>query len=427
MSKESKIHWVNSEKYKGVRWYYHEDRKHGVQFDRCFGIRYQVGGKRIESVLGWASSGMTEKQAMLKRERYIENYRKGEGPISKKDEDAIVDQKRDEENKQKELAEKEALSFAEYFEQTYLPAAKLTKKPKTISAEKGYFENWLKPVLGKMPFMDIYPLHFEKVKQNMIKKKKAMRSVQYCLAISRQIWNMARLDRLTDREPPSKEILRKLPKIDNQRMRFLTHDEAERLLEDLLDRSQQLHDMALLSLHTGMRAGEIFGLKWAVVDIDQGLIYIVDAKGGSRTGHMTEEVKVMFENRKRGQPNELVFKDRMGKQIKEASNSFDRAVNDLGLNNGVTDRRQKVLFHSLRHTFASWLVQQGEPLYTVQKLMGHASIAMTERYSHLAPDNLKTAVKNFEKNLKDAREKNVNRKKEEMENVVNLNEHKEEK
>ena len=46
----------------------------------------------------------------------------------------------------------------------------------------------------------------------------------------------------------------------------------------------------------------------------------------------------------------------------------------------------KVVFHTLRHTFASWLVQAGVPLYTVQRIMGHKTIVMTQRYAHLAPD-----------------------------------------
>jgi integrase len=63
------------------------------------------------------------------------------------------------------------------------------------------------------------------------------------------------------------------------------------------------------------------------------------------------------------------------------------------------------------------LVQNGEPLYTVQKLMGHASLAMIERYSYLAPDTLKSAVRNFEKSLNDKRaEKKVN----EKEKIVKL-------
>jgi integrase family protein len=67
-------------------------------------------------------------------------------------------------------------------------------------------------------------------------------------------------------------------------------------------------------------------------------------------------------------------------------------VEKLGLNAGVNDPRQKVVFHTLRHTFASWLVQKGVPLHTVAELMGHRSIAMTQRYAHLSPESLRNAV-----------------------------------
>jgi site-specific recombinase XerD len=67
-------------------------------------------------------------------------------------------------------------------------------------------------------------------------------------------------------------------------------------------------------------------------------------------------------------------------------------VASLGLNKGITDRRDKFVFHSLRHSFASWLVQAGQPLYTVARLLGHSTTAMTERYSHLCPDNFRNAV-----------------------------------
>jgi len=143
----------------------------------------------------------------------------------------------------------------------------------------------------------------------------------------------------------------------------------------------------------------VFTLKWSAIDLENGLIYLSHAKAGSRMVYTTERVKEMILNMDIGGPNDLVFQNRNGKPIKQISKSFERAVNELGLNDNVTDQRQKVLFHTLRHTYASWLVQQGEPLYTVQKLMGHASIAMTERYSHLAPDNLKSAVRDFEKNI----------------------------
>ena len=67
-------------------------------------------------------------------------------------------------------------------------------------------------------------------------------------------------------------------------------------------------------------------------------------------------------------------------------------MKELGLNKDISDGRQKVVFHTLRHTFASWLVQKGTPLYTVAELMGHTSLEMTQRYAHLAPDTMRKAA-----------------------------------
>jgi integrase len=204
--------------------------------------------------------------------------------------------------------------------------------------------------------------------------------------------------------------------VDNQRIKFFTHEEATTVLEKIKEKSEQLHDMALLSLHCGLRAGEIFNLRWSNAHIEDGILHIFDAKGGSRQAFMTGKVKEMFKAYEAGKPDELIFKDRHGEQIKDTSDSFTRVIDDLKLNEGIKDRRQRLTFHSLRHTFASWLVQQGTPLYTVQKLMGHKTIALTERYAHLAPDNLKAAVITFEKNLK----KQKKTKKQKKAKVVNL-------
>jgi integrase len=62
------------------------------------------------------------------------------------------------------------------------------------------------------------------------------------------------------------------------------------------------------------------------------------------------------------------------------------------VNVGITERRQKVTFHTLRHTFASWLAIQGTPILAIKELLGHKSLAMTERYSHLIPDMKREAV-----------------------------------
>lgn len=99
-----------------------------------------------------------------------------------------------------------------------------------------------------------------------------------------------------------------------------------------------------------------------------------------------------------GDPDQLIFPDKNGKVMAGVSNSFKDTVNELGFNDGITDRRQKLVFHSLRHTCASWLVMSGVDLYVVKEILGHASIAMTERYSHLRPGHLHSAMAKLSEN-----------------------------
>jgi site-specific recombinase XerD len=66
----------------------------------------------------------------------------------------------------------------------------------------------------------------------------------------------------------------------------------------------------------------------------------------------------------------------------------------------MKDTRQRVVFHTLRHTYASWLVMEGVDLYRVKELLGHKDLTMTQRYSHLAPDSLRGAVNILEASLK---------------------------
>ena len=230
----------------------------------------------------------------------------------------------------------------------------------------------------------------------MLDAGRAPRSLQYCFAVFRQIWNQARINDLVNEDCPTRKV--KLKKVENQRVRFLNQEEVEILLTELKDKSQQVHDMALLSLHTGMRAGELYSLTWGVVDMQNGSLLIRDAKGKPRHVYLTDATKQMLERMFQGQAaNELVFKDRYGKQIKVMSKSFDRTIEKLGFNDGVDDDRDKVLFHTLRHTFASWHVQNGTDLYMVKELLGHSTIQLTERYSHLRPDGLKQTARDFDK------------------------------
>jgi integrase len=167
----------------------------------------------------------------------------------------------------------------------------------------------------------------------------------------------------------------------------------------LKERDPETHDFAMLSLFTGLRAGECSALTWADVDMEGGRIFVKDTKNKrNRHAFITDEVRVMLSARAAGQGKaERVFPGpKGGNGFNRHWHSFSQAVKALGLNDGVSDRRQRLVLHSLRHSFASWLVMKGTPLYTVSKLMGHSSIRMTERYAHLAPDTQRAAAMELE-------------------------------
>jgi len=152
--------------------------------------------------------------------------------------------------------------------------------------------------------------------------------------------------------------------------------------------------MALLSLSTGMRFGEIKSLKWGAVDLDRGLINIFDAKGGnSRTAFMTPEVRAMLTGREKENPEDLVFFTFDGREYTDTPTTFRDAVKELKFNEGITDQRQKVVFHTLRHSYASWLAEAGTDIYTIGKLLGHSTVQMSARYAHLGPGAMQEAVK----------------------------------
>ncbi len=266
---------------------------------------------------------------------------------------------------------------------------------KSASREESIFKVHIKPVIGSRPLKDVAAIHLERIKRDMAKKKLSPRSIHYAMSIIRQLFNFAkRFDYFNGDNPVSKI---KMPSFDNRRMRFLTVQEAEDLLEDILSRSKQTYNITLLSLDSGLRAGEIFSLTWGDIDIDNGILTIRDSKSGkTRFAYMTQRVKEMFNSLELGEPSQLVFPDRKGNKIIQMSNAFNRAVDKLKLNEGIEDRRFKVTFHTCRHSFASRLVESGEDLYVVKELLGHSDFKMTSRYAHLGENTLQNAIKRLE-------------------------------
>lgn len=381
------IQWYSTA-LKGVRYRKHPTRKHGVKYDRYFAIRYQLDGKRREEGLGWASEGWTAEKAFKERAELKEAHKTGKGEKTLADKRAAA---RD----RKEARAREQITFQQFFNDTYYPQAQADKDPQSFKRENGLFKNWISPVIGALPLKNIAPIHLEKIKQNMARAQKSPRSIQYCLAVVRQVFNHAHRNGIYSDDNPAKKV--KVPKVDNKRLRFLSKNEADTLLNALKKESLEMWEMALLSLHCGLRASEIFRLTWIDINVEQGLITAKDSKGKkTRFAYMTKEVKQMFLNKEVGKLNDLIYPAPDGGLRREIPRTYESVVQGLKLNEGVKDRRDKVVFHSLRHSYASWLVQEGVDLYVVKDRLGHSTMAMTERYSHLAPENSKRTVKILE-------------------------------
>lgn len=382
-------------KHEGVRYREHPTRKHGVKPDQYFAIRYRIDGKRREEGLGWASQGWTASKSALELAKLKEAHRTGDGPASLAEKRAKAEAERKALQEAEEQQARESVTLAHVWEK-YTAVAKANKTPRTIRNEEQCFRLWIAPAIGSKPLKDIAPIHLERIKKAMADAGRAAQSVKHVLALIRQIINFAKTHGLFAGENVVGKV--KMPSADARRVRFLAPEEAEEVLNALKFRSRDTHDMALLSINAGLRFGEISALTWPDVDFGNGVLTLRDTKSGkTRQVPMTADVLDMLKDRKaEANGNPLVFPSETGRRVAQVSETFNRVVKDLGLNDGIQDSRQKVVFHTLRHTCASWLVQNGVPLITVGRLLGHSTMAMTERYSHLAPDHFKQAVDTLE-------------------------------
>jgi integrase len=392
--------WIKTA-FVGVRYREHDTRKHGVRPDRYFSVRYKLDGKDKEEGLGWSSQGWTAQKAAEKLAKLKEAQRTGEGAITLAEKRQQAAAARHAEAEARATEERENITLAQAWEK-YLPVAQANKAAHTAYAEEAAYRLWLSPTLANKPLRDIKPIHLERIKKTMTEAGRSAQTIRHVLAALRQVFNFAKRHGLYAGDNPVSLV--KKPSADARRLRFLTHDEADRLLAALAERESNVHDMALLALHCGLRAGEIFSLTWGDVDMERGVLILRDTKSGkTRAAYMTEAVAAMLGAMERRGHNDLVFLSANGGRIVQITETFNRVVAALGFNNGVTDPRQKVVFHTLRHTFASWLVEQGVDLYSVKELMGHGTLAMTERYSHLSPDKLRRAVKTLEAGMDKAK------------------------
>lgn len=382
----------------GIRFREHPDRRHGVKRDRYYAIYFKVDGKRREQGLGWASEGWTLPKALAELARLKEAARTGEGPVTLKERRRIAE-------KARRKAERQDMSLEAFWREHYAPAASQTKKPSTWRTEEHHFRIWLAPRFDSLPLREIEPRDLDALRNAIRQAGRSPRTVQNVLATFRAVWKMAREWGVVAGDSPSRSV--KVGRIDNARVRFLSPEELAELLAEVKRRDPNAWELTLAAAHTGARLGELAALTWGNVNLPGRELTLVHTKTGkARTVPMTPDLADMLRQKGQGEPGERVFVNSLGGSWKLHPTAFRKAVAALGLNTGRTDRREKVVFHSLRHTAASLMLKAGVDLRTIQSLFGWSTLQMLQRYTHAgneakvrAVDRLAGAMKPGQRNI----------------------------
>ncbi|MDD4916114.1 MAG: site-specific integrase [Methylococcales bacterium] len=178
-------------------------------------------------------------------------------------------------------------------------------------------------------------------------------------------------------------------------VRWITPEEANKLINAAsgITKAPWLVDFIRLALNTGCRAGELLGLEWARVDLEKEFFILEAEHQKNRRRNSVplnaEAIVALMaraEFRKTHCPDSpWVFCSKDGNQLQSLKKSWATACKLAGIEN--------FRIHDQRHTFASWLVMENVPLYTVSKVLRHSTVKMTEKYAHLNPENLRDAVR----------------------------------
>jgi len=176
---------------------------------------------------------------------------------------------------------------------------------------------------------------------------------------------------------------------DKGRLNSLEKEEIKRLYDAC---PAYLRPVVALAVSTGMRRGEILGLKWPDVDFRRRIITILRTKGQKkREVPIGLGISRLLLKQKKHPDSPYIFCREDGRPIGSFRKAFDRALKKAGI--------EDFTFHDLRHTFASHMVMRGVDLPTVKEIMGHASFKTTLRYAHLAQSHKRKAMELFDSRM----------------------------
>ena len=284
------------------------------------------------------------------------------------------------------------------FADTFLAAAKLHNKESSIEIKESALRLHILPRIGDLRLSDIdfaviQDLTFAlKESPNFVCKRKPRithpNTVNRVLACLKHVLRLAHKRRLIESVPEFTRLTAPPAKFD-----FLTFEEADRLVAAA---EGEWRTMVIVALHTGVRRGELLALGKQAVDVKHRRIAVVrnysrgrlgtPKSGKAREVPLNETAARALAAHAHDRSEDFVFCDARGKPLVETR--VGRQLRAICKRAGL----RPIGCHVLRHTFASHLVMRGVPLAVVQKLMGHSSIVVTQRYAHLVPQMARDAV-----------------------------------
>ena len=278
--------------------------------------------------------------------------------------------------------------------------------PNTYEQRKAYVKNHIAPRIGKIKLSDLSPAHIQKF-YNDLREQYGAGHVQNIGNLLNKALNQAVRWNIISRNPAA---LVKKPSTSrkNSKMKVWTVDEQKIFLEHVKSESTFYYVLFLLALTSGMRKGELLGLKWDDVDTKQGIVsvkrtavwankslYLKDipkTESSIRTIQIPEQTAKALKKWQLACPTNglnLVFPSPKTNGIlypNSLDKAFQKAVRDVGV--------PYISFHGLRHTFATTLLANNVNPKIVQEMLGHATIKTTmDTYSHVLPNMQKEAAK----------------------------------
>ena len=357
---------IKSRKYMGV---YINILQNG---DESYSVTFKDENNRMKRrSIGKKSEGITQLYAFNKRSEYINNIRHGEDPQA--------------DRKKKEVITLDRLADV-YFEDR--------ESNKTNERQEGKYKLHVKNVLGNKSISKIEKGDIVSLRKKLEKKKLAPKTTNGIIQLITAIINNSIKEHELKIANPTIGI--KKLKVDDKRERFLSLEEIQRLKKKV-GGNDIVSFFVRLALTTGARLETLLHIQKKDINLDNNQVTLKDLKSDKTyTGYFGNDLKEDL----RKIISKLTINDYLigGKAEQLPGRTMRRWLKptldelfNVGLE--VNDAKNRVVIHTLRHTFASQLAIKGVPIFTIQKLMNHAKIDMTMRYAKLSPDAGKDAVR----------------------------------